>query len=88
MDYESQDKMNSFLRSVFRYKKLLEGKAPKTLLVLEENLLQSRLEDLTTKELFTSVMSWNDYYNETSVTEEIDDEKTMRDVNSYLLSLN
>lgn len=83
-----EENILSFLKSCFRYKQMLDKKAPEFLLFSEKSILKDRLEKLTPDEVFIAMLSWQEYYEKRIVLDEIEDEKIMRDINKHLLSLN
>jgi hypothetical protein len=85
---ESEERILSFLKSCFRYKQMVEKKAPETLIVLEKSIFKDRLEKLSPEEVFCAILSWEGYYEKRIVTNEVEDEKMIRDINQRLLSLN
>lgn len=87
-DYESEERISGFLRSIFRYKRMTEKNAPNELLVMEKVILRDKLESLSPEEVFLAVTSWEAYYEKAIVDEGIQDEKTVMDINSFIQTLN
>jgi len=87
-DYEGEERISGFLRSIFRYKRMLAKRAPDELLSMEKIILRDKLEVLSVEELFVAVTSWEEYYEEAVVDEGIQDERVERDINSHLQTLN
>lgn len=88
MEFESQDKINSVLKSLFRYNQMTAKSAPPVLLEMEKVLLMDRVKVLSPDEFYQVVMSWPDFYEKQLVINEIEDEACARDLKQFYLSLN
>jgi hypothetical protein len=88
IDYESEERIYGFLKSIFRYKRMIEKNAPDELCVLEKVILRDKLDALSPEEVFLAVTSWEEYYEKAVVDEGIQDEQTVRDINSFMQTLN
>lgn len=86
--FESKDRINSFLRSIFRYKRMLARRSPDELLTMEKAILKDKLESLSIEEVYEAVISWEEYYEETIVDECIKDEQFSKDLDAHLQALN
>ena len=64
---ETMKKINSFLRSVHRYARLVALDAPDILKELEDGILTSRLSDLEPEEVMWSFVMWDDFLEEQEV---------------------
>ena len=87
-DFESKGRINGFLRSIFRYKRMLARRSPDGLLTMEKAILQDKLEILSIEEVYEAVTSWEEYYEETIVDEGIKDEQFSKDLDAHLQTLN
>jgi hypothetical protein len=67
---------------------MLDKNAPDELRAMETVILRDKLSTLTPEEVFKAVTSWEDYYEKAVVDEGIQDEKVVRDINSFIQTLN
>jgi len=58
---ENTDRIFSFLKSVYRYTKLLEMEAPEILMKLEDDILIDRLTNLCPEDIVCAVLLWEEF---------------------------
>ncbi|KKN70839.1 hypothetical protein LCGC14_0427310 [marine sediment metagenome] len=85
---DSEEKVYSILRSLFRYSKLVKMSAPDILFENEGKMINARIRDMTPVEIFLAVTSWEEYSKEQEVQDEIQNEKLSTDLDLYYQSLN
>ncbi len=85
---DSKEKVYNILRSLFRYSRLIDMNAPDILFDNEGKIIDSRIRSLTPAEIFLTITSWEEFYKEQIVQDEIQDQKLDADLNSYYQSMN
>lgn len=86
--FDENDKIYNFLRSLFRYNKLKEMNASEILFEAENAVLLKRIKELSAEEIFLAVTSWEEFYKEQSVADEVQNHKLSNDLDTYLRSVN
>ena len=86
--FDDNDKIYNMLRSLFRYNKLKEMNAPEILFEAENAVLLKRIQELSAAEIFLAVTSWEEFYKEQSVSDELQNHRLDADLDTYLRSVN
>lgn len=81
-------KVYSFLKSIFRFDKMISKNAPKTLLDMEKSIMNDRIKQLSPEEIHLAIISWQKFYDNQLVIDEIEDNECIKDLNSYFSKLN
>ena len=80
----SNEKIYSALRSVYRYREMVENNAPDILIELESELLEKRFVLLNAAEIFILIKFWPQYLTQQSTMNMIDDKR----FKEYLITVN
>lgn len=88
MTVEREDRINSFLRSVFRFKQMTKKNAPDELISMEKAIMADRLEALSAEDVYIAITFWPEYQEKQLVLDEIENEKVARDLDAHIMSLN
>ena len=80
----SEEKIYGALRSVYRYREMVEGEAPDIILEAESELLERRFALLGAKEIFALVKLWPEYLAQQSAIDVIDNQEFQQ----YLQTIN
>jgi len=78
------EKINSSLRSVFRYTQMTETNMPEIIIDAEADILERRISNLTASELCCLVAMWPGYLAEQTAITEIEDKR----FNEYMMTVN
>ena len=82
------NKIYSTLRSLFRYSKLKELQAPEILFENEKKMIMKRISALTPEEIFVCFTSWEKFYIQQCIEDELQNKEFDKDLDQYQQSLN
>ena len=79
-DLAGVDRIESYLRSVYRYLKMLNLEAPDILINTEKDILSRRLSELNHEETVMSYLMWPSFYKERVIMDACLDEQINKDM--------